>query len=422
MNEALLMYAWKFRCFRPAQLKTTEGTEITILKPGKENTDAGPDFFMSELKLGDTHWVGNVEIHVKSSDWNLHQHQHDPSYNNVILHVVYIHDKEIDIVGKQVPTLQLKDYLPADFLERFRSISNGSGQSIPCEKLLSGVAPIHINSCLSRMLVERLIQRTEQIKFLYDSTNQNLLETFYQWLFIGFGQKVNKEAFHQLARTAPFSLVKKHTNELIQIEAMLFGVSGLLPISTQDEYLLKLNKIYNYQRQKHGLEELPKSVWKFLRMRPSNFPTLRIAQLSQLLRLHPALETLFTDDVDEKSLALQMKVELHPFWQNRFSFETSPRVVDKQTGKDFIKHLQLNVIIPFRYFRAHLIGENEVDEMERMIAALPPEKNSITRKMEKAGFENTNAAKSQALIQLHNLYCEEKKCLLCSIGYQILRT
>ncbi len=422
MNETILKYAWKFRCFNKAQLFTTDGQEVLVLKPGTENADAGPDFFMAELRIGDTRWVGNVEIHVRSSDWELHKHQHDNSYNNVILHVVYEHNREIEVAGKNVATLQLKDYLSEEFLSQFSNLSAGTFSSIPCERSLIDVAEIHKGSLMNRMLVERLIQKTEQLKFLYDANQQDLLGTFYQWLLIGFGQKVNKEAFHQLSQRLPLVLVKKYAAKPEQLEALVFGVSGLLPSHHNEEYVQTLIRNFHFLKEKHKLEPLPKETWKFLRMRPSNFPSLRLAQLSQLLIIKPLLVDFFSEPLTIEDLEVQFAINLDPFWSKHFSFEESSVEREKPMGQDFIRHLLLNVLIPFRFFRGQLIGENTVEELEELYMKLEPENNLITRKMVNAGFKNEHSAHSQALIQLHNLYCDPKKCLLCSIGYQILRT
>ncbi len=420
MNEAILMYAWKYRCFTTPILKSTSGLEITVLKPGVENTDAGPDFFLAEIKVGDTKWVGNVEIHVKSSDWLLHKHQHDKAYQNVILHVVYMHDCEIEVAGVDLPTLELKPILSPDFLKRFTQLSLGKEETIPCRNMLADVPPIHKSSLLNRMLIERLEDKTHQIHFLQQQNN-DLIDSFYQWLLIGFGQKVNKEAFHQLSRQLPYGLVSKYFDRPDLLEALYFGVSGLIPESSDQLYVLQLKKDFEFLRSKHQLETLNKTEWKFLRMRPANFPTIRLAQLCMLLSRCGSLSSLANNGFSVEELSDMLAIDQHSFWSIHFTFREPLGSRVKHGGKDFVRHLLLNVTIPFRFYRSVNFGEPEMLDVVELYADLEAENNVITRKMVLAGFKNDTAADSQALLQLHNIYCDAKKCLLCSIGYQILR-
>lgn len=418
MNEVLLNYVWKFRCLKAGALYTTSGDPLTILKPGKENKDAGPDFFMSEIIIGGTRWVGNVEVHVKSSDWELHRHQNDRSYNNVILHVVYIHDRDILVEGRRLPTLELKHHIDQGFIERFDSISKNHN-SIPCENLLPNVEDFHINSWLNRLLLERLTQRNRQLQLIHQNTSQDLLETFYRWLMIGFGQKVNKEAFLQLAIAVPLKLARKYLKDPGQLEALYFGMSALVPEDCFDEYADQLRENFAFLRHKHKLSPMNPATWKFLRMRPNGFPSIRLAQFVSLISRIDSLESLLMNE--DSGLKEIWFDGVHPYWSNHYSFGNESTPHEVHPGKDFLNHIQLNVFVPFRVFRLKLVGEEAGELIESFFDKLPPEHNQITRKMAAAGFNNGCGVRSQALIQLHNLYCEEKKCLLCNIGYQVLK-
>ncbi len=421
MNEALLKFAWKHRLYRPVNLLTTTETPISVLKPGRENTNAGPDFFMAELCLGETRWAGNVEIHTKSSDWYLHGHQHDAAYNNVILHVVFEHDNDVFVNGEALPTLELKHFLTNDFLANYTNLATGSYRFLPCEKSLSAIESIQVNTWLNRLLVERLLQRTEQIKLLFDNNQQDLQETAYQWLLMGFGRQVNKDAFLQLAIAVPQNLLRKYVHDEVQLQALLFGQSGLLPAETNDDYVASLIAACTYLKQKHRLQPMNAASWKFLRMRPVNFPTLRIAQLAAFLANQSAILDFYKLELSASGRWSLGELRLNPFWDNHYSFSASKVNRPKYLGEDFSQHLQINVLAPLRIFYQQLQGNDWIDEVENFFHSLPAEHNAITRKMESAGFKNTCSAHSQGLLQLHNLYCEEKKCLLCNVGYQILR-
>ena len=416
MNESILKFAWKHRFYNQTQLTTTDNRELVVLKPGKENFDAGPDFFLADVRIDGTRWVGNVEIHIKSSDWLRHGHDTNTAYNNVTLHVVYEHDRDIQVNGVNLPTLELKNIITPEFLATYDQIVAGKFKTIPCESVLSSVEPIYINSWVSRLLIERLSDRLNQLSLLFKHNRNDLNETFYQWLSMGFGAKVNKEAFLQLAQLVPYSLLRKYLSDKRLADALLFGQSGMLPAQSDSRYVSHLIREYAHLKAKHRLRSMGLDAWKFMRMRPANFPTIRLAQLSGLLFSSP-LEHWYTQKLDD---AHTFSINIDPFWERHYSFYESTVEQQKRIGEDFSHHLLINVIASFRAFYLQQHGEDWVTEVENFFNSMPPERNKVLRSLEGIGLENRCGAQSQGLLQLYNVYCEQKKCLLCSIGYQIL--
>ncbi len=419
MNELILKYAWQYNCFNAINLRTTQGWPLVIHRPGRENTDAGPDFSLAEITIDGTRWIGNVEIHVNSSDWEIHKHQLDKAYNNVILHVVFNHDKEIKVQGANLPTLELKELLEPNFISRYLSILKYSGTSIPCNTFLPNIDQFHVNSWLQRLLVERVIDKTAQILHLFQKNNGDIIETLYQWLAIGFGLKVNKDAFLILTRYLPYTLIRKNSHSDKSITALLFGVSGLLPDNHSNRYVTELIEEFAFLQTKYTLSGMNKEAWKFLRMRPYNFPTVKLAQFGALLCAYGNLLDVVSHSPQE--INQRIKRGVNPFWNTHYSFRNETHFREKGIGEVAQKHLWLNTIQPFQLFLIRLKGNEVTDDIEDIFSHLPPENNKVTRKMVKAGFLNENSAHSQALIQLHNLYCDEKKCLKCTIGHQVFK-
>jgi hypothetical protein len=421
MNESVLKYAWKFRCFNTLNLVTTDGEAIEIIRPGIENSDAGPDFFLAKVRIDGTEWIGNVEIHVNSADWPRHGHDTDMAYDNVILHVVFHHNRDIFIRNRRVPTLEVKNFLSESLLANFHSIQQPF-KLIPCEGLQARVEEFHKTSFLSTLLIERLADKCLVIEELFMGNRDDLTETFYQYLLMGFGQKVNKSAFELLSRKLPFRILRKYVHNELSTEALLFGVAGFLKDEIPgNDYHRSLRSEYLFLRQKHMLEEMEMSNWKFLRMRPGSFPTIRISQLAGLLLKNFQLTVLFSEMHPLRLYDDIFHVKASGYWDTHFTFKKPSPENEKYIGKDFLNHVLINVIFPFTFFTGQKIGRNYAEQIEHHYKALTREENIITRKMMAAGFRNENSAHSQALIQLNAHYCEPKKCLNCNIGYEALK-
>ena len=276
MQEDFLHHIWKFRLFDQRALFTSSGEAIAILKPGDHNFDAGPDFFNSQLMIGSMKWIGNVELHVNASDWIRHHHEIDPAYDNVILHVVYENDHPIKRKnGELIPTLELKDRMDLRSYQKYLDL-NKSKDAIPCGSQIADVDEFILNNWLDRILTERLELKSQLILNILRHSNNNWEETFYQILGRNFGFKINNEPFELLTRSLPLNVIGKHKHDRFQTEALLFGQAGMLKREFADEYPLRLKKEYNYLRKKYSLQALELHIWKFSRMMPGNFPTIRI--------------------------------------------------------------------------------------------------------------------------------------------------
>lgn len=421
-SEDFLHYIWTFKLFNTQELKTVQNEPITILKSGQHNTDAGPDFFNAQIKIGETIWAGNVEIHINSSDWIKHHHEIDNAYNNVILHVVYQHDKEIkNANGNTISTLELKNLIDHKLISNYKQLI-GSKNWIACNTQLKQVDQFVVQNWLERLVFERLERKSTEIAQTLLLNKNDWEETFYQVLFKYFGLKVNSEPFHLLAKNTPLKIVEKHRN-LFVIEALLFGQTGFLVDEKYDEYFQRLKKEYHFLQSKFSLTPLDKSLWKLLRLRPANFPTIRIAQLAYLLSNEPRIfsKILAIDSV--KELQQLFSLTASSYWNNHYQFGVEQKVsLQKRTGKLMIDSLIVNVVVPMLFVYASSKQDEELkNKAVRFLEELKAEKNSIILNFEKLGIKSKNALQSQALIELKTNFCSQKKCLHCSIGNHLLK-
>lgn len=421
-TEDFLHYIWTFKLFNTQELKTVQNESIKILKSGQHNTDAGPDFFNAQIQIGETMWAGNVEIHINSSDWLKHHHQKDNAYNNVVLHVVYHHDVDItNSNGNVIPTLELKQLIDSKLISNYKQLIS-SKKWIACSNQIKQVDQFVLQNWLERLVFERLERKSIEIVQTLLLNKNDWEETFYQVLFKYFGLKVNSEPFHLLVKNTPLKIVEKHRN-LFVIEALLFGQAGFLVDEKDDEYFQRLKKEYHFLQSKFNLTELDKSQWKFLRLRPANFPTLRIAQLAHLLFNQPRMfsKILAIDSV--KELQQLFSLTASSYWNNHYQFGVEQKVSSKKrTGKLMIDSLIVNVVVPMLFVYASSKQDEELkNKAVRFLEELKAEKNTIMLNFEKLGVKSRNAMQSQALIELKSNYCSHKKCLHCSIGNYLLK-
>lgn len=422
MKEELLHYVWRVQRFDCANLMTTQGHRINIIHFGNYNRDAGPDFTNARIQIGDTLWAGQVEMHLKASDWIKHGHQHDPNYGNVILHVVLEEDTLITHPnGEPIPCLELKSRIPdkvAKIYQRLRHTSDW----IPCQHLLPQVPEITRQMWLDRLLVERLQRRCIHIKQQLVLRKFDWEACLYHSLASGFGMKVNREAFERLAESLPFGLVLKHRHNLLQLEALFFGQAGLLDLAFKDAYPLQLQREYRFLAHKYRLQSLPRHYWKFLRMRPANFPTIRLAQLA---RLYHQCEHLFSKVLaagNIKEVENLLSIQVSHYWKDHYLFDKASKPRIKSLGKSSIHIFTINTIAPILF----LYGKEKdqsvfCDIALQLLEEIPPESNHIISKWEEMGFSPQSAYQSQALLELKNEYCHPKNCLNCSIGNIILK-
>ena len=423
MTEELLHHIWKFRLFDNKNLSTTEGEVIEITNPGFHNTNAGPDFFNAKIKVGDTVWAGNVEIHVRSSDWDKHDHQDDKSYDNVVLHVVYESDKKVlRKNGQLIPTLELKGRSDTAVYKKYHDFKY-SRDWIPCEKQISNVSAVTVNSWLDRLLVERLEKKSESIVRSLKLNKNNWEETFYQQLARSFGSNVNGEPFELLAKSLPLNFLYKQKENLLQIEALLFGQAGMLAEKFKDDYPVQLQKEYKFLKQKFSLTPIDTHLWKFLRLRPVNFPTIRIAQLAQLLYLSGRLFPRIIEEENIKTIKMILAVKTSAYWNDHYRFGKRSPKRKKSLGADTIEAIIINTVIPFLFVYGKQKNEEKyVDRALFFLEKLKGEKNSIIEKWAKLKMPVRSAYSTQALLQLKKEYCDRKRCLQCAIGNKLLNT
>lgn len=421
MTERFLHYLWKMKLFHSGDLKTSGGEDIQIIAAGEYNTDAGPDFLNARVKIAGTLWAGNVEIHLKSSDWMLHHHQSDKAYDNIILHVVYENDSSISRMdGSPIPCLEIKGLFDAGLYETYQTLMQ-SPSWIPCERHLQKVEPITIYQWLHRMLLERLEAKIQPIFLALEENHDNWEETFYQFLAQAFGAKVNSGPFNLLARSLPVKVLAKHKNNLFQIEALLFGTAGFLDEKFSDEYPNQLRKEFNFLKKKYGLQPLKKHLWKFLRLRPANFPTIRLAQLAQLVFKSSHLFSKILETADVKSIASFFEVEPSDYWIDHYRFDKISSNKKKSFGDTSIDLLLINTIAPFLFVYGKLRGEEVfISRSLQLLEDIPAGKNNITNGWQQLGINGRSAFDSQALLQLRNNYCKNYRCLDCAIGHKVL--
>jgi hypothetical protein len=420
LQEQLLQFIWQHSLYNPTQLYTVDGEIVTIVHPGSLNTNAGPDFLDARVRIDDTLLAGNIELHILTSDWQKHGHSNDAAYNNVILHVVYENDIAEPEAG--IPLLILKDHIAISVLNQYESLS-AVATNIPCATQLPTVRDITKEAWLSRLLVERWEEKLVSWKELLDESVEDWRNLLYWRMAANFGFKINAEPFLQLARSLPLNILAKHKDNKVQIEALLFGQSGMLDKEFKDEYPNQLNIEYQYLRTKYKLQPLPAHLWKFLRLRPANFPTIRIAQFADLITRSLHLFSQLIECNDIKQISPLLQAEASEYWRTHYTFdELAEDAVSKKLGKSSIENIIINTVAPIQFLYAQRMGYSGMQERAlQLLDTLKPEKNHITDEWAGYKWPSKNASESQAHIQLYNNYCLPKKCLQCAIGLNILK-
>jgi len=422
MNEEFISYLWKFRLYKNEKLQSTDGEPIEVLQSGEQNYQSGPDFFNAKIKIGETIWAGNVEIHVKASDWLKHQHQTDDAYDNVILHLVYEADTSIKRKdGTPIPTLSLFKRILPKMYQNFLYL-HSSKEWIPCQKQITKIDSFTLATWLDRLLIERLERKiTPILKALKE--NQNSWETtFYYFLARTFGGKVNSEPFELLAKSLPMDALAKHKSQLFQIEALLFGQAGLLDKEFEENYPNALRKEYSFLQKKFSLTPLQGHSWKFGRMRPPNLPTIRIAQFATLIHQSSSLFSKVLNAQKLEEYHQLFEVQLSDYWLTHYVFDKASKKRSKSLGKNTINSILINTVIPVMFVYGKKRGQSDFsDRALQLLETLAPEKNSIIDKWIALEIKPKNAFESQALLQLKNEYCKSKRCLECAVGNKLLR-
>ncbi len=419
MKESILHYVWQNKLFVSQEIKTTDGERVEIIDVGRINTDAGPDFFNAKIKIGDTLWAGNVEIHTVSSEWNKHNHQQDKAYDSVILHVVLQADSDVyRIDGTKIPQLELK--FPQQIETNYELLFSQQ-KWIPCADKIDQVPSIVIQSWKNALLTERLEQKMSSIESLLNENNRHWEEAFYITLARSFGFGTNSQAFESLAKSLPLSVLGKHKDQLFQLEALLFGQAGLLDLETYDEYSVNLKKEYEFLRAKYELNPLEKSQWKLLRLRPDNFPHVRIAQFAVLIHSSTKLFSKITENPNLAYIRTLFAYETSTYWKANYLFGRESKARTKRLGEQSINGLIINTVVPFLFCYADQKKNDDLkDRALQILEQLESEQNAIITGWRSLGLHVDNAFDSQSLLQLKKSYCDEKKCLRCRIGHKIL--
>ncbi|WP_282036855.1 DUF2851 family protein [Saccharicrinis aurantiacus] len=419
INEEFIQYIWKHKLFKLDNLLTVCGKTIEIINPGELNTNAGADFFNSKVKIENTLWAGNVEIHIKSSDWLAHNHQTDKAYSNVILHVVTQFDQDaINQKGEVIPCLEIK--YSEDLYDEYLSLTS-SVHDLACASHLHQINSFEISLWVQRMLVERLEHKVNSIEHLLNNTTNNWDEVFYRLLFRSFGLGVNGTAFELLAQSIPLSVLLKYSNDIDLLEALLFGQAGMLSEPGGDNYYARLQTDYQFLKQKHGLKPMDSFLWKFLRLRPSNFPTIRISQLANLMHKLKGVFGNLTEEQEIRNIEKLLNVDASVYWDKHYTFSKESKDTQKRLGKTSISNIIINTIIPYIFTFGKKNGNVSYEQKAlKWLSEMKPERNSIINQWKCNEIPVKSAGDSQALIYLFNNYCKLKKCLHCRIGHQVL--
>ncbi len=421
MQEDFLHYIWKYKKFQFLNLKTSSNETVLIKSVGEHNFNSGPDFFNAQIEIDGQLWAGTIEIHLKSSDWFLHNHEKDKAYDNVILHVVWEDDTEIFRKDQsRIPTLELKNYVDKELLDKYQKLFNKQQKWINCETDFSSVDDFTINNWLERLYLERLEQKAETINNFLMSSKNDWEAVLFKMLAKSFGLKVNGEAFLSLANSIDFSVIRKVQSNNLQLEALLFGQSDLINDDVEVTYYKDLQKEYGFLKQKFQLQNEGVLPIQFFRLRPPNFPTIRLSQLASLYVAHQNVFSQVIEARSKEEFYKLFNVSTSEFWKSHYTFTKTSKVITKKLSKAFIDLLLINTIIPLKFAYAKQLGKDVNEEVLNLIKELKPENNTIVSKFQSLKPIATSAMNSQAIIQLKNSYCDKNKCLDCAVGNSLL--
>lgn len=428
--EQLLHYVWKHKMWHLGPLTTTDGQEVEVIDTGLHNHNAGPDFFNAKVKIGGTLWVGNVEIHDRSSSWYQHGHQEDDHYNNVVLHVVGVADREVLTKdGRRLPQLVLS--VPQQVADNYRDLLSADRYP-PCYRIIPNLSRLTVHAWMSALQTERLEQKTLAVRRRVEACDGSWEAAYFVTLARNYGFGINGDAFEAWARTIQLHHVDHHRDDLFQVEAFFLGQAGLLDLSTIPEryqtaalnegYFTRLQQEYRYLAHKFSMTPMDANLWNFLRLRPQNFPHIRLAQLAVLYyNRHASLSALLECETLKQAEAL-LQTHVTPYWETHYSFGSESSKSRKQLSRSSIRLQIINTVVPilFAYGR-YVNNERLCDRAFEFLEELPTESNHITRMWQECGLDVASAGDSQALIQLKKEYCDRKDCLRCRIGYEYLK-
>ena len=421
MKEDFLYYVWQFKKFELSKLRTVEGDDLQILNSGQFSGLSGPDFFNARLVIGDQVWAGNVEMHLNSSDWYVHNHEQDSAYDNVILHVVWQYNTPVFRGDNTpIPTLEIKKYVSADLVSNYQSLIQNKSW-INCEKFIGSVDSFLIENWIERLFLERLEQKTSLIYEEIERSKGDWEAVLFVLLAKNFGLHTNGFAFFEIAKSIPFDVVRKEANDLLNLEAIFLGQAQILEKEVEDVYFKDHKSRYAFLAHKYQLLKTDFISVQFFKVRPDNFPTIRLSQLAQLYHIN---NNLFTDVVKlasaEECYNL-FQVKSSEYWQTHYTFGKESTLKVKKVSKSFVDLLIINTIIPIQFAYFHYSGQGNVEQLISFIKQIVPEENTVVGNFQKRGFQSKSAMDSQSLLQLKSEYCAKLKCLSCAIGVEVLR-
>ena len=421
MKEDFLHYLWKFKKFETLNLKTFNGEEITIINVGQYLELAGPDFFNGQIVIGNQKWAGNIEIHLKSSDWYVHHHERDEAYENVILHVVWEHDTEIFRKNNtEIPVLELKKYVDAVTIANYQSLIAPKSW-IFCEKQLKDIDGFALKNWQERLFFERLERKSKPIFELTEETNHDWEAVLFWLLAKNFGLNTNGEIFLKIAKSIPFSIIRKESFEVENLESLLLGNAGLLDSEKEDTYYKDLEFRYFYLLHKYQLVKKNIEPVQFFKHRPDNFPTIRLSQLANLYHGQQNLFSKISTSNSVKDIYETFDVSASDYWQNHYQFDKESPKKKKKLSKSFIDLIIINTIIPLQFAYAKSQGKEISEDLIQLLNEVASEKNAIMDKFSSFGIKSKNAFESQSLLQLKNEYCNKSRCLECGIGMELMK-
>lgn len=421
MKEDFLHYVWQFKKFDVLKVKTVQGEPVTILNSGQYLQLAGPDFFNAQVAIGNQKWAGNVEIHIKSSDWYIHSHETDTAYDNVILHVVWEHDTEVFMKdNSEIPVIELKHYVAPDILSNYNELSSAKSW-IYCEKELENMDRFVLDNWKERLFFERLERKSKPITQLAGSLGNDWEAVLFNFLAKSFGLNTNGETFFAIAQSLPFAVVRRESFEFENLEALFFGRAGQFDTDHEDMYVKDLKQRYDYISHKYRVEPAHINPLQFFKHRPDNFPTIRLSQLARLYHKH---QNLFSKIIEATSIEAIYKVfdlQASEYWQTHYTFDKESTKKRKSLTTSFIDLIIINTIIPFKFAYSRSIGKEDTDFLVQLLQQLSPEKNTIIDKFRSFKVDIQSAYDTQSLLQLKNEYCTNKRCLQCAVGLELLK-
>ncbi|QBZ96611.1 DUF2851 family protein [Flavobacterium sangjuense] len=422
MKEDFLHYIWQYKKFDFSNLTTVSGELLTIINCGNYLQQSGPDFFNAQIVLGNQKWAGNIEIHIKSSDWYLHHHEKDSNYENVILHVVWEHDTPVFRKdNSEIPVLELKNYTSKRDLENYQSLASPKSW-IYCESQIATIDSFVFQNWQERLFVERLERKYIPIDQMLKETENNWEAVLFCMLAKNFGLNTNGETFFKIAKSIPFSIVRKESAEVANLESLLFGTADLFPVDVQDNYTKDLKTRFEYISQKYKLKKIAIEPVQFFKHRPDNFPTIRLAQLAMLYHKQQNLFSKVIVAKTAKELHQLFDITISDYWQTHYQFDRESPKKKKQFSKSFVDLLVINTIVPIQFAYAKSQGKEASESLLDLLREIAAEKNIIIEKFSNFGIKARNAFETQSLLQLKNEYCNQSKCLQCAIGIQLLKT